>query len=135
MNVKVFVVDDDWFCRKLYHQHLLNLGFRDVHLFDNREDCLKNLKIHEPDIIFLDYNMRPFDGLELMKEIKTLYPNIYLLMISGQTDIQIAISALKHGAFDYIIKDENEIETIKKVTNNIITMMQPAHQLQHSIQH
>lgn len=122
-QLKVFIVDDDWFCRQLYHQHLLNLGIKDILLFDNGEDCLKNLDIQQPDMILLDYNMKPYNGLEVMKKIKMLYPGIYLLMISGQSDVQVAMNALQHGAYDYIIKGEHEIETIKKVTTIIMTVI------------
>ena len=108
-DLKVFIVDDDPFCRMMYHQHLFNLGLKNLSLFSNGPDCINNLS-ENPDIIFLDYDMKPFNGLETLKIIKQYNPDIYLLMLSAQKDIRVAINALKHGAFDYISKGGNDLE-------------------------
>lgn len=117
-NLKVFIVDDDPFCRMMYHQHLLNLGFKENFLFSNGPDCINNLS-ERPDIVFLDYDMKPYNGLEILKVIRQFNPDIYLLMLSAQKDVKVAFNALKHGAFDYISKGKNDLETISKVVNNI----------------
>jgi len=117
-NLKVFIVDDDPFCRMMYHQHLLNLGFKENFLFSNGPDCINNLS-EQPDIVFLDYDMKPYNGLETLKIIRQYNPGIYLLMLSAQKDIRVAINALKHGAYDYISKGNNDLEMISKVVNNI----------------
>ena len=127
-NLKFFIVDDDPFYRMLYNQHLLNLGFRDNILMDNGEDCLNRLHM-EPDIIFLDYNMPPSNGIEILQKIKKTNPNIYILLISGQTDIQVALSALKHGAADYIVKGEEDLDMISGVLNKILTTRAPISKL------
>jgi len=111
---KFFIVDDDPFCRLRYNQHLINLGFRDNVLFDNGLDCINKLNL-QPDIIFLDYDMQPYNGLEMIEKINRLNPDIYLLLISGQKDMQVAINALKSGAFDYVIKGEHDLDKISSV--------------------
>jgi DNA-binding NtrC family response regulator len=118
-KLKFFIVDDDPFCRALYHQHLVNLGFDNNCLFDNGLDCINQLA-EQPDIIFLDYDMRPLNGLEVLRRVKRLNPNIHLVIISSQKDIQVAINALKYGAFDYIIKGDKELDTISQAVNRII---------------
>lgn len=120
-NLKFFIVDDDPFCRMFYHQHLLNLGYKNNSLFENGIDCINQLG-EQPDIIFLDYDMQPINGIETIKMIKQQNPNIYLLMITSQNDKRIASSALKNGANDYIIKGEKDLEMISTVINNILTM-------------
>jgi DNA-binding NtrC family response regulator len=117
-NLKVFIVDDDPFSRMLYHQHLLNLGFKNNCLFENGPDCIEQLS-QQPDIIFLDYDMKPYNGLEILKIIKEFNPGIFLLVVSAQKDVQIAIKAIKFGAYDYIAKGKNDLEMISKVVNNI----------------
>ncbi len=121
-NLKIFVVDDNSFCRELYAQHLKNIGFTDVHLFDNGQECINNLTL-QPDIIFLDHEMEPLNGLEVLKKIKRFNPDIYLVVVSGQDNMQVSINALKYGAFDYIIKGEKDEELITKVTDKIIHIM------------
>ena len=127
-NLKFFIVDDDPFYRMLYHQHLTNLGFKDNILIDNGADCINRLYL-QPDIIFLDYNMAPYNGLDVLKKIKITHPNIYLLLISGQKDLQIAVNALKQGAFDYIIKGEDDLDMISNVIRKIQTTKVPISKL------
>jgi DNA-binding NtrC family response regulator len=109
----------------LYQQHLLNLGFNNIYLFDNGEDCLNNLHM-KPDIIMVDYDMTPFDGLELIRKIRKIDPAIYLLLISGQKDIKVALDALRSGAFDYIIKGEEDLAMISNATAKVRELVKMA---------
>jgi polysaccharide export outer membrane protein len=59
--------------------------------------------------------MENLTGMEVLKKVKRFDPNIYVVFISGQEDIFTAVEALKLGAFDYIIKGENDITSIEKV--------------------
>jgi polysaccharide export outer membrane protein len=111
---KLFIVDDDALTANLYAQHLKNLGYDDVQLFDNGQDCL-NALIEEPTIILLDHQMENLSGMEVLQKVKRFDPNIYVVFISGQEDIATAVDALKYGAFDYIIKGQNDLNAIEKV--------------------
>jgi DNA-binding NtrC family response regulator len=117
-NFKVFVVDDDQFTLSWYAQYIGNLGSYDVTSFDNSLACLNNLT-QEPNIIFLDHRMDNLSGLEVLRKIKRFNPNIYVVFISGQEDIQVAVNALKLGAFDYIIKGEGDLQKIADVLKRI----------------
>ena len=80
----------------------------------------------QPDVIFLDYRMEPMDGLDVLRKIKRFNPDIYLVVISGQDDMNVAVNALKYGAFDYIIKDDNDlvkIEAVLKKIQQVITLL------------
>ena len=122
-DLKVFIVDDDNYCRELLHNILLTQGFSDIRQFDNGVDCIKNLSC-QPDIVFVDYNMDPLNGLDVLKTAKLLCPETIFMMVSAQKDIKVALNAIKAGATDYIIKDENVSEnvcnTIHKITKNVI---------------
>ena len=111
---KLFIVDDDALTANLYAQHLKNLGYEDVQLFDNGQDCL-NALIQEPTIILLDHQMENLSGMEVLQKVKRFDPNIYVVFISGQEDIATAVDALKYGAFDYIIKGQNDLKSIEEV--------------------
>jgi DNA-binding NtrC family response regulator len=115
---KIFIVDDDLFCLNMYDQHIKNLGYEDITLFQNGTDCLNNL-IEYPNIIFLDHNMDMLSGFEVLKKIKRFDPNVNVVMVSGQDDLQIALNALKYGAFDYIAKGDQENEKIESVIKRI----------------
>jgi polysaccharide export outer membrane protein len=117
--LKIFMVDDDMFCLNLYEQHLRNLGYSDIQTFDNGTSCLNSL-MEQPDIIFLDHGMDILNGLDILKKIKRVDPDIYVVFISGQEDIQTAVNSLKYGALDYIVKRGNEAEKIEQVMVKIL---------------
>ena len=100
-------MDDDLFCLNYTENHLKTTGYNDIHLFNNGSDCVNNLTL-DPDIIFLDHMMDIMNGFEVLKKIKRFNPNIHVVMLSGQDNIETAINSLKYGAFDYIIKGEGE---------------------------
>ncbi|MGL3000126.1 response regulator [Flavobacterium sp. RSSB_23] len=115
---KFFIVDDDIFCANVYEQYLLNQNFTDITHFSNGNDCLDNLH-QNPDIVFLDYDMGDLSGFEVLKKIKYHNPNIYVVMVSGQESIAIAVDALKHGAFDYVVKDNAVCEKLTNIIDKI----------------
>jgi DNA-binding NtrC family response regulator len=116
---KFFIVDDDIFCANVYQQYLKNMNYHDITYFSNGNDCLINLN-QNPDIIFLDHNMEDITGFEVLKKIKRYNPNIYVVMVSGQENIKTAVDALKYGAFDYVIKDNNVCHKMALVIEKII---------------
>ena len=118
-DLKIYLVDDDAFYLNILEQHLLNMGCLSVQLFENGSDCLDQLA-EKPDVIFLDYQMDTLTGYEVLKKIKRYDPNIYVVMISAQEAIKPAVDALKHGAFDYIQKGDQEESKVKDVLQRIL---------------
>ena len=116
---KFFIVDDHVFSAKMHVQFLKNLGLDDITYYSNGTDCLDNLQ-ENPDVIFLDHHMEDITGLEVLKKIKKINPNIYVVMVSGEANVKTAVDALKFGAFDYILKDELVADKIKTTLNKII---------------
>lgn len=116
----VFIVDDDPFCLALYEQQLKNLGLQNVSVFDNGTDCINHLS-SAPDIVFLDYNMKMLNGIEVLKKIKNFSKDIYVVFLSGQEEVQVAVNTLLNGAFDYIVKGNNDRERIEEVLGKIDT--------------
>jgi len=78
------------------------------------------VQIHQlPKIVFLDHQMDVYSGYETLRKIKRHNPNIFVVMISAQEEIQTAVNSLKHGAFDYIQKDEHLEEKVNAVLQKI----------------
>lgn len=123
LNKKVFIVDDDIFTCNVYKKHLNNLNFSNVNSFQSGVECINNL-IDRPEIIFLDYQMDHINGFETLKKIKRFDPDIFVIMVSGQTDMAAAIEALKFGAFDYIIKKEGDLIKITKTLDRISILVE-----------
>lgn len=118
-ELKIFLVDDDLFYLNLMSQILSKQSITDITKFDSGFKCLDKLD-EKPDVIFLDYSMDTLDGYEVLKKIKRYDPNIYVVMVSAQEDIEIAVESLKHGAFDYIQKGNDSEEKVKKVLKKIV---------------
>ena len=123
IDLSIFIVDDDPICREIYKQHLKNMGFTNVQLYDNGQQCVNDLT-QMPDIIFLDHEMKPITGMETLKKIKRFNPDIFLVYISAQEDMQVAINALKYGAFDYIIKGQQDEEKITSIMLRIANVIE-----------
>ncbi len=112
---KIFLVDDDPYCRCLIEHAVRSHGFSDVHLFESGGACLDAL-IEEPDIIFLDQSMGSVSGTDALRAIKRFNPDTYVVLVSGQRHVQVAVDSLKLGAFDYVVKDDH-------LTTRLITVL------------
>ena len=108
---KIFIVEDDpWYGEMLKYYLTLNDEY-DVTLFDNGKDCLNHLHL-KPDVVSIDFNLPDIGGADLLNSIKNTDPNIAVLVISGQEDIGVALSLLKKGAYEYLMKDDNTKELL-----------------------
>lgn len=103
--MKIFVVDDERIVRVTIADDLRDAGF-EVHEFSSAVSALQGLR--EPDskvdIIITDLKMPEVDGMEFLKKIRRLNPDIYVLMMTAHSSVQTAVEAMKLGAFDYITK-------------------------------
>lgn len=117
-SVKIFVVEDnDWYNRLLVHTLSLNPDY-EVKSYFNGQDFLAAL--HErPDIVTLDYRLPDMTGNELLKQIKQLYPDIQIILISEQNDINTVVELLKMGAKDYILKSQDIRDRLLNTVQNI----------------
>jgi two-component system response regulator AtoC len=117
-SVKIYVVEDnDWYNRLLVHTLSLNPDY-EVKGFFNGRDFLNSL--HDPpDIVTLDYRLPDLSGTELLKQIKTEHPEIQVILISEQEDINTVVELLKLGARDYIIKSNDIRDRLLNTIQNL----------------
>lgn len=115
--VKIFVVEDDEAYAKYLRYVLgLNPDF-DVEFFDTGKACLNNLHKH-PQVITLDYSLPDLSGEEVLKAIKEQDPDTNVIIVSAQEKIGTAVALLKHGAFDYITKDQDTKDRLLNTINH-----------------
>lgn len=116
-GLKIFVVeDDDWYAKILLYSLSMNPDY-EVIRFSSGKALLDNLH-QNPTIITLDYSLPDFTGSQLLKQLKDRIPDVPVIVVSGQEDITTAISLVKEGAYDYIVKDENTKENLWKSINH-----------------
>ena len=116
--IKLFLVDDDLCSLAVYQQGLESMGYRNCQLFFSGRHCLDHIHQH-PDIVFLDYHLDDMPGLEVLETIKRYNPSIQVVMVSGQGDVKVVMQALKRGAFDYLVKGDDELQKMEEVISRI----------------
>ena len=114
-QVKILIVDDEQTIRMLLIQRLSRDGF---HCFEagNSEEALDKLEQNTIALVLLDIKMPGKSGIELLPEIKAKYPDTAVIMVTATIDIELAVHALKQGAYDYITKPFNLDEVILNVS-------------------
>lgn len=120
-SYKVFIVEDDkWYNNFLKYTVSLNPEYV-VESFFNSKDVLANLH-KKPDLITVDYSLPDIKGDELIRKLKDQLPDVQIIVISGQEDVQTAVQLLKLGVYDYILKDEDTkhrlLNTIQNARSN-----------------
>ncbi|WP_343748971.1 sigma-54 dependent transcriptional regulator [Fluviicola sp.] len=102
---RIFIVEDnDWYQKLLVHTVSLNPDY-EVEAFSTGKDLLARLNSEIPDLITMDYRLPDISGEELLEKIKSVSPpGTQVIVISEQEEIETAVSLLKLGAYDYIVK-------------------------------
>ncbi len=101
----ILIVDDEEDIRTSLSGILADEGYTPRTAPDSR-NALKAFEEREPGLLVLDIWLEnsELDGLELLEVIKTDYPNVPVIVISGHGNIETAVSAIRHGAYDFIEK-------------------------------
>ena len=120
-NYKLFIVDDDPIYSSFISTVMDQAGFKDIQSFENESQVMDKI-YQNPNIIFLDYYLNKANGLDILKKIKAINPDIYVIFLSSQEKIDVAVNALKYGALDYIIKNDEAKSRIITSVNRILNL-------------
>lgn len=117
--LKIFVVDDERIVRVTIADDLKDAGYK-VREFSSATSALQHLREvdSEVDVIITDLKMPEMDGLEFLKKLKQINPEIYVLVMTAHGSIQTAVEAMKLGAYDYLLKPFN-IDELLLIVNRI----------------
>ena len=120
LNEKIVICDDDQQIRELLSLHLGDLGYQVSHSASGSA-LIESIKQNIPEGIILDRKLPDSDGIDVLRQIRNLYQNIPVLMITGFADIPSAVEATKLGVEGYLQKPFNLDELdfkIKKMLKN-----------------
>ncbi len=99
----IMVIDDERDIREALQGVLSDEGYRVV-VAGNAKDAFSKLKNGPPDLVLLDIWMPGMDGVEALKRIKSMFPTLPVIMISGHATIETAVKTTRLGAYDFIEK-------------------------------
>ncbi len=104
----ILITDDERDIRELISDILQDEGFT-TRLAGNSDDCMAEIAKEQPALMILDIWLKDsnMDGIDILKTVKRDYPDVPIVIISGHGNIEIAVAAIKQGAYDFIEKPFN----------------------------
>ena len=102
ITYSIYVVDDEQTIREGITMALE--GDYRVEAFVSAEVALDAIIRKPPDLVLLDIGLPGMNGIEALREIKNLYPDMLVIMITAYEDVNTVISAMRLGAYDYVVK-------------------------------
>lgn len=113
---KILIIDDEANFRTLTDMQLKRLGY-DVSLADNGWNGLELYRREHPDVILLDVNMPGMDGIEVLKQIRTVDSNQPVIVLTGDRSAQTEHQMRALGVSEFLVKDSSSRlleETVKR---------------------
>jgi DNA-binding response OmpR family regulator len=100
---RILVVDDEEEIRTLLYRFFTKKNYK-VRTAETAEEAIGVLESERVDAVLLDIKLPGTSGLDALGKIRASWPDLPVVMISGQDDEEVAKEALKAGAFDYVVK-------------------------------
>ena len=121
MNYNVFIVEDNLDQSDLIRIALEKASQKFIGKFATTgNEALEICDQNNFDIIILDYILPDLSGIEVLNELRERNINTPVIIVTGQGDERIAVEAMKSGAADYIVKDENYLKSMPKTITSIV---------------
>ena len=120
--MSILIVDDEKDIRELVGDILREEGFA-VRLAANSDECMAQINTDAPSLLILDIWLKDsrMDGIDILKSVRRDNPDIPVVIISGHGNIEIAVAAIKQGAYDFIEKPFNIDQLMVVVTRAMET--------------
>lgn len=103
MTTRIMVLDDDAVTRRSLVELLAGYGY-EAFSVGTGEEALEEAGSDEVDIALVDLKMPGMDGIEVLRRLKVVRPEVQVIMITAYATVETAVEAMKLGAFDYIMK-------------------------------
>ncbi len=116
---KILVVDDEKGVCHSFKKILGRQGY-DVVIAHDGIEAIERTAYENPSIVVMDVSMPKMDGLETLQKLKAKYPDLIIIMMTANSTSDKAITAMKHGAYDYLMKPFDNAQLISLLEKAII---------------
>jgi DNA-binding NtrC family response regulator len=118
----ILVVDDDQSVASAF-ESFLSFDGHTCRLASNAEEAMHLIAARRPALVMMDVRMPGVDGLSALKQIRSAFPDIYVVMMTGYGTSQTSIDAIRSGAYDYLTKPI-DLEEIRAVIRKALEAQQ-----------
>lgn len=100
---RILIVDDEQSVREVLSEYFTEQGYA-VETASDGEEALAHVQRSTPDLVLLDVRMPGIDGVETLRRLRGIAPNVAVIMVTANEDVALARDTLKLGALDYVAK-------------------------------
>jgi len=118
MQHTIFIVDDQPAFRNALDKQLSRMQHR-VRSFSSGQELFLAVEEEAPDIVLLDLKMPGMSGLDVLKTLRLKVPETVVILLTAYGTVEDAVSAMKLGAFDFLIKTI-DLESVEPVINRAL---------------
>lgn len=113
--MQIFLIEDDAIYSQFIQKALSQNSEYKIQAFDTAESAFAAINGKLPDAMIIDYKLPGISGIELYEKIKEKVKEEKIIMLSALDDGNMVLSFIQKGVRDYVIKDENVIESLKAI--------------------
>jgi DNA-binding NarL/FixJ family response regulator len=114
--MKIYLIEDDPIYAEFIAKALQSDPANELKIFLTGEDCLKSLNNSLPDVMIIDYKLPGISGIDLYEKIKPrITDKNKVILLSSLDDGNMVLSFIQRGVRDYVIKDENVIDSLMSI--------------------
>ncbi len=117
---RILIIDDEKAVRDSFSAHLEDCGYETITADNGRTGLLRYTET-KPDLVIVDLRMPEVDGIEVLKSVRSVAPDIPLIVASGTGVINDAVEAIHSGAWDYLLKP---IADLSLLTHAVATALE-----------
>lgn len=114
----ILVVDDELLIRDLLYDFFTQQGW-DIAIAESGEKALEILHNKKVDLMLTDLKMPAMDGMTLTSQVREVYPDIPVVIMTGYPSVDSAVDALRQKVADYIVKPFNINKLYKTIEANL----------------
>lgn len=103
-NGRIMIVDDDPSIGPLLKKILKTNGYSSVDCYQSDEEAMKRIDVDSFSLLIVDYRLGKKDGLDFLEKVKVQKPEVPVIIITGYGSVDLAVEAMKRGAFDFLEK-------------------------------